>query len=89
MGGEIFEDFKSSNRIELFCSFKFYCSFSDLGSLWLWGREQGVGESGGGMGVHAHGHVKHDIHEGDHLQFLYMYINLSSMIPVGGLSLMS
>ena len=51
----------------------------------------GEGASGG-MGVHAHGHVKHakhDIHEGDHLQFLYMYINLSSMIPVGGLSLMS
>ena len=27
----------------------------------------------GGIGVYAHGHAKHDIHEGGHLQFLYIY----------------
>ena len=63
-------------------SFKFYCIFTDLDPLQLWGRGQVVGVSEG-VGVaptcmYTHMHVKqankHDTHDGSHLEFLYMYI---------------
>ena len=82
MGGEIVADFKFQTELNYLDLLKFYCILSDLGSLWLLGRGREVGVSGGmGVPLHVHTHAyvhvkhsKHNINEGSHLQFLYMYI---------------